>query len=175
MKKYTFKECFLDLSASIFAGLIVAFSLHIFANSNGFAPGGLNGISYVLSQFTKGIPMGLWMLILNVPLFILCSVYVEKKLGLFLTVYILVQSGTLILLDAVDFPYYKAEGGSLIFASIATGVCTGAGSSLQMKRHGASGGTYAISALIKKKNPALNVAWVTFFLESTVVILVLVC
>ena len=154
MKKYTIKELAGDLFASLFAGAIVAFTLHVFANSNGFAPGGLTGIASVISQFTPNIKMSYWMLIFNIPLFILCSIFVEKKLGIFLTVYILTQSLTLLLLENINFYHYVATSGNVIFASIATGVLSGVGFSIQMKRHVASGGTYAISSLLKRKNPA---------------------
>ena len=175
MKKYTFKELFFDASASVTAAIIVASTLHVFANSNGFAPGGLTGIASVISHFTPNISMGYYMLIFNLPIFILCSILVERKLGIFLTIYILVQSGTLILLENINFPTYTASNGNLIFASIATGLLSGFGFAIQIKRHGASGGTYAISSLIKLKNPAANIAWLTFMFDSIVVFLVFFC
>ena len=39
-------------------------------------------------------------------------------------------------------------------------------------RHGASGGTYAISSLIKHWNPAANIAWLSFAMDASVIILV---
>jgi len=68
---------------------------------------------------------------------------------------------------------YNANNGNLIFATIAMGVISGIGFSLQIKRHGSSGGTYAISSLIKHWNPAANIAWLSFAMDSCVVILVL--
>ena len=38
-----------------------------------------------------------------------------------------------------------------------------------LRRFGASGGTYAISALIKKSKPETNIAYVSFLLDSSVV------
>ena len=38
-----------------------------------------------------------------------------------------------------------------------------------LRRFGASGGTYAISALIKKAKPETNIAYVSFLLDSSVV------
>ena len=56
-----------------------------------------------------------------------------------------------------------------MFACIATGVVSGFGFSIMLRRFGASGGTYAISALIKRANPAINVAYVSFLMDSSVV------
>lgn len=171
-KKTKVIEFFKDTGASFLAGLLVAFGLHVFSNANGFAPGGITGIASILSSFFPNISMGYFLIALNIPLFVLESIFVERKLGFILSFYVLVQSVTLILLEDFGCPQYKPEGGNLIFASIATGVVTGFGFSVQIMRHGASGGTYAISALIKKWHPAANIAWLSFAMDSCVVVLV---
>lgn len=173
MKKNTLKEVIFDLLHSVIAGIIVAFGLHYFANSNGFAPGGITGIASVVAHFIEKINMAYLMLLFNIPLFILCSIFVERKLGVYLSIYLIVQSVVLIVLEKVEFQTFNATEGTLIFASIATGVVTGIGYAIQIRRHGASGGTYAISALIKRKNPATNIAWLTFVFDSIVVLLII--
>ena len=173
MNTKVIRELFLDALISIVAGLIVAFGLHVFANSNNFAPGGISGIASVIATLTH-VNMGYYMIMFNLPLFILASIYVERKLGVFLTLYVATQSAALILLEKADFIVpYVASSGNLIFATIATGVVTGVGYALQIKRHGASGGTYCISSLVKHWHPAANIAWLTFVLDSVVVILIL--
>lgn len=170
MQENKFIETLKDLGASILAGALVSFGLYCFSTYNGFVPGGLTGISMILSEIT-GLNAGYIMLMFNLPLFLLLAIFVERKLGVYLTVYMGTQSLLLILLKDFNFPYYyKATSGNLIFASIATGVVTGLGFALQISRHGASGGTYAITALIKHWRPAANIAWVTFAMDSSVVI-----
>ena len=165
-----FIETAKDLGCSIIAGALVAVGLYCFSTYNGFVPGGLTGISMIISEIT-GLNAGYIMLMFNLPLFLLLAIFVERKLGLYLTVYLGTQSLLLILLKDLQFPYYyKATNGNLIFASIATGVVTGLGFALQISRHGASGGTYAITALIKHWRPAANIAWVTFAMDSSVVV-----
>ena len=56
-----------------------------------------------------------------------------------------------------------------MFASIGVGVISGLGFALMLRRFGASGGTYAISALIKHFHPEKNIAWLAFALDSSVV------
>ena len=78
-------------------------------------------------------------------------------------------------------PYYAAfssdplfiEGNNVVWASIGVGVISGLGFSLMLRRFGASGGTYAISALIKHFKPEKNIAWLAFALDSSVVFLAL--
>ena len=173
MKKNIVKELFFDTFFSILAGLIVAFGLHVFANSNNFAPGGISGIASVIATLTD-VNMGYYMIMFNLPLFILASIFVERKLGIFLTIYVATQSIALIVLEKVNIVEpYVASSGNLIFATIATGIVTGIGFAIQIKRHGASGGTYCISSLVKHWHPAANIAWLTFILDSVVVVLIL--
>jgi uncharacterized membrane-anchored protein YitT (DUF2179 family) len=63
------------------------------------------------------------------------------------------------------------DGNNVVFASIGVGVISGLGFSLMLRRFGASGGTYAISALIKHFKPEKNIAWLAFALDSSVVVL----
>lgn len=60
---------------------------------------------------------------------------------------------------------------SIVFACIATGVISGLGFSIMLRRFGASGGTYGISALIKKAKPELNIAYVSFIMDTSVVLI----
>ena len=173
-----FKEIIGDVSCSIIAGIIVALGLYVFANANSFAPGGISGMAAVLEHYLKQIfpdtklNMAFFMIVFNLPLFVLASIFVEKKLGFYLTIYVGIQSLALVVFEKIDFFQYQATNGNLIFASIATGVICGVGFAIQIKRHGASGGTYCISSLIKKFNPAANIAWLTFLFDSVVVVLV---
>jgi uncharacterized membrane-anchored protein YitT (DUF2179 family) len=69
-------------------------------------------------------------------------------------------------------PYCLANNGAdfnVVFACIATGVVSGFGFSLMLRHFGASGGTYGISALIKKARPQTNIAYVSFIMDACVV------
>lgn len=172
--KISLKSLLLDVSTSFFAGVIVAFGLHIFSKQNNFVPGGITGFAYILASAFNA-DEGLLLTCLSIPLFILVFIFIDKKLGLILSFYVIVQSGTITLLKSINFYQYAvANGGELMFAAIATGVVTGIGYALQIMRHGASGGTYAISALIKHWRPASNIAWVSFALDSSVVVFVFI-
>ena len=163
-----------DFCVAVVAGLIVSVAYYFFQNSNGFAPGGVGGlatITYYLVNYK--VEWAYLMLAFNLPIFILVTIFVNKKLGVFLIIYMLVQSFGTMLWQAVGFkPYCAAVNGAdyeVVFACIATGVISGFGFSIMLRRFGASGGTYAISALIKRVNPALNIAYVSFLMDSSVV------
>lgn len=164
-----------DFCVAVVAGLIVSVAYYFFQNSNGFAPGGVGGLATMTYHFLKlgNIPWAYFMLAFNIPIFILVTIFVNKKLGAFLIIYMLVQSFGTMLWEAVGFkPYCKEINGEdfeIVFACIATGVISGVGFSIMLRHFGASGGTYAISALLKRANPALNIAYVSFLMDSSVV------
>ena len=173
-KQKTVANYILDCLIAVVAGLIVSVAYYFFQNSNGFAPGGVGGLATITYHLVDyKIEWAYLMLAFNLPIFILVTIFVDKKLGVFLILYMLVQSFGTMLWQAVGFkPYCKAINGDdfeVVFACIATGVISGFGFSIMLRRFGASGGTYAISALIKRANPALNIAYVSFLMDSSVV------
>ena len=113
------------------------------------------------------------MLAFNLPIFVLVSIFVNRRLGLILIIYISVQSFATELFDLLGWkPYSQANNGAdfeIVFACIATGVISGLGFSVMLRRFGASGGTYAISALIKHWYPATNIAYVSCLMDGSVV------
>ena len=168
------KQWVLDILYASLAGLVVGFAYYFFQNSNGFAPGGVGGlatITYFLLDYR--VSWAILMLAFNIPIFVLVSIFVNRRLGIILITYMLVQSLSTELFALLGWkPYCLANNGAdfeVVFACIATGVISGVGFSLMLRRFGASGGTYAISALIKKAKPETNIAYVSFLLDSSVV------
>lgn len=164
-----------DIACAVIAGMIVGLAYYFFQNSNGFAPGGVGGlatISYYLLDYK--VSWALLMLLFNVPIFVLVSIFVDRKLGFILIIYMLTQSLSTELFELLQWKPYSFENNKedfeIVFACIATGVISGIGFSLMLRRFGASGGTYAISALIKKAKPEKNIAYVAFWLDSSVVV-----
>lgn len=172
--KINVKEWVFDILIAILAGFVVGFAYYFFQNSNGFAPGGVGGlatITYYLLDYK--VSWAILMLAFNLPIFILVSIFVNKKLGIILIIYMVVQSLSTELFALLNLKPYSLlnnkEDFEIVFACIATGVISGLGFSLMLRRFGASGGTYAISALIKKAKPEKNIAYLAFLLDSSVV------
>jgi uncharacterized membrane-anchored protein YitT (DUF2179 family) len=172
--KASLKELCVDILCAIVAGVIVGTAYHFFQNSNGFAPGGVGGLATITHYLLKDrVSWSILMVAFNLPIFILVSAFINKKLGALLSLYMIVQSFTPMLYKALGFlPYSAANNAAdfnIVFACIATGVISGFGFSLMLKHFGASGGTYGISALIKKAKPEMNIAYVSFIMDASVV------
>ncbi len=168
------KQWITDIFVAVMAGIIVGLAYYFFQNANGFAPGGVGGLAtmtYFLLDYK--VSWAVLMLAFNIPIFILVSVFVNKRLGVILIIYMLAQSLSTELFSALGWKEYSfINNGAdfeITFACIATGVISGIGFSVMLRRFGASGGTYAISALIKKARPEKNIAYVAFVLDSSVV------
>ena len=173
-RKNSAKETLLDLLIAVLAGIIVGTAYHFFQNSNGFAPGGVGGLATITHYlFSEVISWSVLMVAFNLPIFVLLSLTVNKKLGGMLIVYMLVQSFIPYFYQWLGaLPYSaanNAEDFNIVFACIATGVISGFGFSLMLRRFGASGGTYGISALIKKAKPEINIAYISFIMDASVV------
>ena len=173
-KKAKALHIILDVLYAMLAGIIVGTAYHFFQNSNGFAPGGVGGLATITHHLIGGkVAWGILMLAFNIPIFILLFALVDKKLGLILSIYILTQSVMPNIYSALGWlPYCEAnnsEDFNIVFACIATGVISGFGFSLMLRRFGASGGTYGISALIRRARPETNIAYVSFIMDSAVV------
>ena len=170
------KEWLTDLIIVVIAGIVVGSAYHIFQNSNGFAPGGVGGLATIAYHFFgERVSWSVLLILFNLPIFVLVSLQVNKKLGFMLTLYVLVQSSIPRLYEAIGVtPYSLANNGAdfnIVFACVITGVISGLGFSMMLRRFGASGGTYGISALIKKAKPETNIAYVSFIMDSFVVLI----
>ena len=168
------KQLALDLLCAICAGLVVGTAYYFFQNSNGFAPGGVGGLATITHHLLANkVSWSVLMIAFNLPIFVLVSAFINKKLGLMLSIYMCVQSFIPKLYEALGLlPYSLASSGAdfnIVFACIATGVVSGFGFSLMLRHFGASGGTYGISALLKKAKPDMSIAYVSFIMDTSVV------
>ena len=175
-KRTIAKNLVLDLLFAIVAGTIVGTAYFFFQNSNSFAPGGVGGLATITHHLLGGkVSWSILMVVFNLPIFVLVTAIINKKLGAMLTLYMLVQSFVPQLYEVLGASPYclanNAEDFNIVFACIATGVISGFGFSIMLKRFGASGGTYGISALIKKARPQMNIAYVSFVMDTSVVLI----
>ena len=190
IREHRLKTICIDIFVCLLAALLVSASLYYFSNYNRFAPGGVTGFASIIGSKIANhglgdvtLNMSILMFSFNLPIFLLVAIFCNRKTGVMLIVYLVFQAGLLLLLKTLQkefsWSYYAAlpddplyeNGNNVVFAAIGVGVISGLGFSLMLRRFGASGGTYAISALIKRIKPEKSIAWLAFVLDSSVVIL----
>lgn len=181
-EKITAKGVICDALICMVAALVVSWALYYFSNYNSFVPGGMTGFASIFASLLKAgdvsNKMSIFMVVLNLPIFTVLALFVSRRTGIMLLVYMAFQAGFMTLFKTLGLPYYAAletdenflQGNNLIFAAIGVGVLSGAGFATMLRRFGASGGTFAISAIIKHLRPEQNISYLAFIMDASVVI-----
>lgn len=138
-----------------FGIMLMALGIYFFKTPNGFATGGVSGISIILANMLPVMSQATYMLIINVFLLIVGVIVLGKECGA-LTIYcslmLSLETWALELLLPLDGPLTIYPLMELVYAVLLTGI----GSAVIFKCKASSGGT-DIVALILKKHTSMNV------------------
>ena len=82
MDKKVIKQYIVDIWVAVCAGLIVSLAYYFFQNENGFAPGGVGGLATMTYHLldNPNIEWAYLMMAFNIPIFVLVTIFVDKKL-----------------------------------------------------------------------------------------------
>ena len=135
--------------------LLMALGIYFFKTPNGFATGGVSGLSLILANAIPIMSQATYMLILNVLLLILGFFVLGKECGM-MTVYcsLMLSFETLIFEKIIPLEHTLTNYPllELVYAILLTGI----GSAILFKCKASSGGT-DIVALVLKKHTSMNV------------------
>lgn len=139
MNKKTIIE-YLGITAGSF---LIALALTVFLVPNRIAAGGVSGLATVIFYLTS-FPIGVTMLIINIPLFLAGLKIMGKSFGI-RTIY---GIGSLSIFTDLLQPHMTSLTNDLLLASIYGGVVGGIGLGLVFRFRGTTGGTDLIASLI---------------------------
>lgn len=127
--------------------LITASGINTFLIPHKFISGGVSGLSQFLSYFTP-LSVGSYVLILNVPIFIVGWRYVGRSfvVGSIFGVFALAGS-----LYATSWMSHAGWAPERLLSAIIGGVLSGSGTGLVFRANSSHGGTDILSAAIKKR------------------------
>lgn len=145
-------------------GLIYALGYNIFLIPNDFLSGGVGGIALILSHLTTLTP-GLYILILNIPIFIFGYKALDRHFIISSLVGMLSFS---ISVDATSFLAGSIYIPHEILGAVYGGLFTGVGTGLVFKSRASFGGTDIISAIIKRKH-SVNLGTTLFIMNFFIV------
>ncbi|KJS14521.1 MAG: membrane protein [Peptococcaceae bacterium BRH_c4b] len=152
---------FIGVTAGV---LLTTLGLDLFLIPNKIAAGGVSGIAIVV-HYLAGAPVGMTMLVLNVPLFLMGIYRLGLKFG-FRSLY-----GTIslsLLVDALA-PYMPVLTKDPMLASVFGGVLVGLGLGLVFRFRGTTGGTDLAAAVLRTYTGA-NVGQLLFLVDAMVVL-----
>jgi uncharacterized membrane-anchored protein YitT (DUF2179 family) len=154
-----------DFGIIIAGTAAIALSIVVFTAPNNIAPGGVTGLATALKSITP-IPIGVWSLMLNVPLFILAF----RRLGFRPLVKTLIA--TIMLSGFIDFftlfvPVYNHN---VLVAAVFGGTLSGAGMGLLFLHELSTGGTDLLSLIISKRFREVHTGTILLVIDCAVVI-----
>lgn len=174
----------------LFGSIFFAMGYSWFLLPHNIAPGGVGGISQVLAQFT-GLPNGMLMILINIPLFLLAIIFVGKHFGAksiygmfisasmtdILSIPMLHKMGFIKELAKYTFTvnnrtfYAMLSPDDMLLSAVAGSVLLGIGLGIIFRFRGSTGGTDIPVALIKQKS-GLSIGNAYYIVETGIIILV---
>ena len=165
MKENKTKIFILQIVGTIFGALIMAIAVSQFLLPNELSSGGFSGIATITYYLFK-IPMGLTIITLNVPLFILAGFKIGKE---FFIKTIIGTSSLSIFIDIFDkMPTFTEDK---FLACIYGGILTGIGTAIILKSQSSTGGSDLLTNIIKKINPKIQMGYVIVVIDFIIVAL----
>lgn len=144
--------------------IITALALDMFLVPNKIAAGGISGVATILHHLI-GVPVGLIMLSIDIPLFIFAAL----RLGLGFGVRTMVGSVSLALSVDLLAPHVPIPTDNLLLASVYGGVLIGLGLGLVFRCGGTTGGTDLIAAILRSYT-GINIGQLLFLVDGAVVL-----
>ena len=145
--------------------LLMALGTALFLLPNQLSSGGFAGISTII-YYLLGMPLGLTMLALNIPLIILTIIKVGKEIaikGIF---------GTIVLSTFIDiFEKLKPLTEDRLLACIYGGILVGLGTAIVLKANASTGGTDLLSYIVRAFKPQFKTSNLIVIVDTTIVIL----
>lgn len=159
-----FKKVLLDILFYIVGCGIYSAGVVLFSDANEISPGGVTGIAVILNHLF-GLPLGLTVLVINLPLLIAGYVVFGKKFILGTATATVILSVMLDVAGQVISPY-KTDG---MLAAIFGGIMMGAGLGLVFFRGSTTGGTDIAAKLINHKFPFISMGRTILIIDFAVV------
>lgn len=168
------KTLAIDILFDIVGCVLYGAGIYNFAYASNFAPGGVSGLAILTNHLTKGlsfapdgIPIGMAMVLINIPIIILCF----KALG---PAYFARSVKTILFSSLiVDYlmPHLWLYRGEPMLAAIFGGILAGAGLACIYMRDSSTGGSDFVILSIQKKNPQLSLGVVSMGVDGIVILL----
>ena len=146
------RKAIIEVGGTLIGALIMAFGISSFLLPNQLSSGGFTGIATITYYLLK-IPMGVMIMALNVPLFLLAGYRLGKEF------FIKSLIGTVslsIFIDILD--KYQPVTTDRFLACIYGGVLIGIGTAIILKVGSSTGGTDLIANVIKTYNPYISMS-----------------
>lgn len=161
----TKKSYILDILIIVAGCFISSLGINLFLTHARLLSGGATGVALII-QYLKGFNAGFSVFLINLPLFIVSYIKLDKKFTLYSAIGMVALSISLI----ITSPFSKIIVlDDILLYCIYGGVLCGIGYGLVFSRNGSTGGTDIITMLIRKKYSNFNIGRLGFTLNLVIV------
>lgn len=164
--KKKLKDFLYDGAMFLLGSIIFAVSVNTFTAPNNIAAGGLTGVA-TMFNYLFGAPIGIAIILLNIPLFIWGFFSVGYKF-IAKTVVATVLSSVVIDLTAGIMPQYT---GNIFLTIVVGGILAGFGLALIFVRGGTTGGTDLAANLINRQMRHLSLGKLLLIIDFVIVVI----
>lgn len=172
-RKINPKEVGKEYAMIILGTLLMSIGFVVFVSPLKLAPGGVYGIAIILHHLF-GFPIGLLGIALDIPLFIIGTLWLGPKFGLKTIVGIISMSGFISLLEYLyGYDPLIADPSAHFLIALFGGVFIGFGLGLVFKSRATSGGTDIIAMIVSKYLKHLPIGTIVICVDSVVVLIAL--
>lgn len=170
MKNTSVKNYIIDLIFYITGSVIYSIAIPMFIAPAHISPGGFTGVALIFN-FLVGVPTGLTMLILNIPLIIISF----KKFGGHFIIKTAIATVIVSITLDISEKFITPFDGDIILCSLFGGILIGLGLGLVILRGATTGGVDIIGKLINSKRPHISIGRVILIGDAIVLILTAIC
>ena len=165
MDKERWKGWLISFFMETLGGFLVAVALDSFAVNAGFPLTGFSGIALIFNRLW-GMPIGVTIILLNIPLAFLCYKLLGKGFFLRSIRCMLISS---IFIDYIG-PMLPAYDGDRLLAALCTGVTMGLGYGLIYMQNSSTGGADFVVMALKAVRPHLSLGRLAFITDVVIVL-----
>ena len=157
----------LDLFVISIGSAIFAFSVSLLLEPYGIVPGGVTGISLLINALFPVLPIGMLVLAINIPLFIVSWRLLGSQF-LFYSAFGTLVSAVLIDVFPLFLPIIETEP---FLAGVFGGLLTGVGLGIVFMKGATTGGGDIIARLLKFPFPSMNIGRLILVFDGCVAIM----
>ncbi|MCF6460836.1 YitT family protein [Clostridium sp. Cult3] len=146
-KSIEVKEVVRKLIFIVLGNFLCSIAFNVFFIPSRLLSGGVGGLG-ILTQYLTGIPSGIAVFAINVPIFIIGARLVDREFALYGFISMFVFSSLLTLTNGID-KYFAVE--DILLGAVFGGVFNGVGMGLMFRNRTCQGGFDIIAAILKNK------------------------
>ena len=159
------KQIGIDVVYYLVGSVLYAASVICFSAPNNIAPGGLSGVATMIHYVVPTAPIGLTILVLNIPLLVAAWLCISR---VFIVRTILCTLLSAVIMDMLA-PILPTYQGDMFLVSVMGGVFSGVGLGLIFLRGGSTGGTEIVARLLERRFPYVSVGRLMLIVDAVVI------